>query len=113
MNRRDKKIEQRNDKHDNHHLINKCRGGSGVNENIRRTKEKLHTCLHSLYGNETPAEIMQSMFEYFYPSFSKAYQKEMTALLSKHYWKEHNPKCFKWNAIKDNWMKHLLDKWTV
>jgi len=96
----------------NHHLINKVRGWSNAEENKRRTKVRLHNCLHQLFGNETPAEAVSSLIDYFWTVFTEWFRSDIYGVLTAHKWVEHNQKCYRNNKIKGGWVSDLLANWT-
>ena len=110
--RREKKLKQMNDKYNRHHLINVSRWWTSVEENIRKTKVNLHNCLHAIFWNETPAEAIKSLLDYFSDVFTEAFRQDLYRVLSNHKGVEHDPKCYKGNSVRWWGIKDLLAKWT-
>jgi len=110
--RREKKLNAYNEKYNTHHLLNSCRWGKSVEENTRKTKVRIHNCLHTIFWNETPAEAIKSLLDYFSDVFTKWFRQDIYAVLNAHKWVEHNPVCYKGNNIKSGWIRDLLAKWS-
>jgi len=110
--RRDKKLNKYNESYNNHHLINKTRWWTDVDDNKKKTKVQLHNCLHTLFWNETPAESMLSLLQYFDQVFVDWFKNDLYKVLSERKWVEHKSNTYKWNHIKWWWIKDLLAKWT-
>ena len=92
-----------------HHLINRSRGWSDKEENIRVTRVDLHRCLHNIFGNALPQEILEWMIAYFDNVFTEEFRADLLEVLSRHKWREHNPKCYKGGKIKWGWIPIQLE----
>ena len=110
--KRENKLKIYNENYNTHHLINRCRGWTSVEENTRETKVRLHNCLHALFWNETPAEAIKSLIDFFEPALMEWFKNDLLKVLRDWKWVEHKTKTYKWQRIRDWGIKDLLHKWT-
>ena len=92
--RRENKLKNYNENYNTHHLINRCRGWTSVEENTRETKVRLHNCLHALFWNETPAEAIKSLIDYFEPALMEWFKNDLLKVLRDWKWVEHKTKTY-------------------
>jgi len=91
-----------------HHKINKCRGWTNKSPNVERILVDTHRALHKVFGNETPAECLETMIKFFGDVLAPAFRKDLLDVLSKHKWMEHNAECYYWQRIKWKWQWNTL-----